>query len=370
MPRMWNRFCACLTAVDKCLAICAVVLCLGGLPRPAAGQTPPSITGTRDVFTGRPAAGGKAWATASLDSASWALGGHATLTVEVRHALSAGAAGGAGGAGGAGDAGGAGGWVFPAWADSLPGGLEIVRPLGGDTAAAAGPDGTEWIVVNRRFLVTAWDTGIAELPPLPVVFLGDTAWTAPVAYRIAGPDVTPDTPPMPPAELIEVRWTWWELLLRMWPYGAAAGALAALAWWLIKRYRSRADRPEAAEAPAAELLPHAAALAALERIQREAVWRMGDDKGHHAAISAVLRQYIEARWGFPALERTTLEIRRGLGALPLQEADRTLLLGVLDLADMVKFAKLRTGAEDHERAVLQALRFVHQTAPASPATVG
>jgi len=333
----------------------AVVLaaCVAGATLPAAAQTAPSLTGAQRVPTGRPAADGKAWATAALDSTTWPLGAQVALTIELRNAVAAGA----------------GGWTLPVLADSLPGGLEVVRPLGGDTATVAG-DGGDWTVVQRRFLVTAWDTGFAELPPLPVVFGDDTAWTAAVPYRIVGPDVTPETPPMPPADLIEVRWTWWELLVRWLPWIAAAVALAALALWLIKRYRSRADRAEAAEAPAAELLPHAAALAALERIQREAVWRMGDDKGHHAAISAVLRQYIEARWGFPALERTTLEIRRGLGALPLQEADRTLLLGVLDLADMVKFAKLRTGAEDHERAVLQALRFVHQTAPASPATVG
>lgn len=349
---MWNRFCACSIAVDKCLAICAVVLCFGGLPRPAAGQTPPSITGTRDVFTGRPAAGGKAWATASLDSAAWALGAQTTLTVEARHDATAGT----------------GGWEFPVWADSLPGGLELVRPLGGDTLRTPGPDGTEWIVVNRRYLVTAWDTGFAELPPLPVVFKGDTAWTAPVAYRIAGPDVTPETPPMPPADLIEVRWTWWERFVRALPWLAAGGALAALGVWGWRRYRRTQGATEEGLAEEAVLLPHDAALAALARIQREAAWRSGDDKGHHAAVSDVLRRYVEARWGFPALERTTFEIRRGLGALPLREADRTLLLGVLDLADMVKFAKLRTAAEDHERAVMHAIAFVKSTAPEPSAT--
>jgi len=329
-----------------CVFACALV----GLPRPAAGQTPPSMTGSRDLFTGRPAGGGKAWATAALDSAAWALGAQTTLTVEVRHDVTAGA----------------GGWSFPAWTDSLPGGLEIVRPLGGDTAAAAGPDGAEWIVVHRRFLVTAWDTGHAEVPPLPVLFNGDTAWTAPCAYRIYGPDVTPETPPLPPADLIDVRWTWWERLLRALPWLAAAAAMAGLGWWGWKRYRRRQRVPADRPAEAAVLLPHEAALAALARIQREAAWRMGDDKGHHAAVSDVLRRYIEARWGYPALERTTFEIRRGLGALPLREADRTRLLGVLELADMVKFARLRTGAEDHERAVMHAIAFVTSTAPEAP----
>lgn len=345
---MSNPCCACLTAVAKHFALLGLAFGLLWIPRLAAGQTP-SITGARDLFTGRPAAGGKAWATATLDSASWALGAQATLTVEVRHDVTAGA----------------GGWAFPAWTDSLPGGLEIVRPLGGDTAAAAGPGGEEWIVINRRYLVTAWDTGFAEVPPLPVLFNGDTAWTAPVAYRIAGPDVTPDTPPMPPADLIEVRWTWWELLLRALPWLAAAGAAAALGRWAWKRYRRRQTGTAEAQEAAVALQPHEAALAELARIQREAAWRMGDDKGHHAAVSEVLRRYVEARWGFPALERTTFEIRRGLRALPMREEDRTLLVGVLELADMVKFAKLRTGAEDHERAVLQAIAFVKSTAPAA-----
>jgi hypothetical protein len=186
-----------------------------------------------------------------------------------------------------------------------------------------------------------------------------------VAYRIAGPDVTPDTPPMPPADLIDVRWTWWELLLRALPWLAAAGAAAALGRWAWKRYRRRQTGTAEAQEAAVALQPHEAALTELARIQREAAWRLGDDKGHHAAVSEVLRRYIEARWGFPALERTTFEIRRGLRALSMREEDRTLLVGVLELADMVKFAKLRTGAEDHERAVMQAIAFVKSTAPAS-----
>ena len=350
---MSNPCCACLTAVAKVLIRCvAVVLaaCVAGATLPAAAQTAPSLTGAQRVPTGRPAADGKAWATAALDSTTWPLGAQVALTIELRNAVAARA----------------GGWVLPVLADSLPGGLEVVRPLGGDTATVAG-EGGDWTVVQRRFLVTAWDTGFAELPPLPVVFGDDTAWTAAVPYRIVGPDVTPETPPMPPADLIEVRWTWWELLLRWLPWIAAAVALGFAGRWAWRRYRRRGEDAGKAHVEAEVVrAPHEVALARLERIQREAAWRMGDDKGHHAGISEVLRRYIEEQFGFPALERTTLEIRRGLRSLPLSEEDRTLLLSVLDLADMVKFAKLRTGPEDHERAVAQAIRFVHRTAPAGP----
>ena len=70
MPPLSNPCCACLTAVAKHFALLGLAFGLLWIPRLAAGQTP-SITGARDLFTGRPAAGGQAWATAPLDSASW-----------------------------------------------------------------------------------------------------------------------------------------------------------------------------------------------------------------------------------------------------------------------------------------------------------
>ena len=123
------------------------------------------------------------------------------------------------------------------------------------------------------------------------------------------------------------------------PVWIALGGLAALvlggaAWWAVRVLRQ--PRPEAATAP------YPAALARLTALDTEAPQTPAEIERHVVAARAVLREYLAARLGVPALEATTAELDAAL------RADARVASGAADAvraalvpADLVAFAGAR-----------------------------
>ena len=166
-----------------------------------------------------------------------------------------------------------------------------------------------------------------------------------------------------PAQIKQVEWTWQEKARKWLPLLLAILALAGLAYWLIRKIKNKPSIPVADETQPEPLEPaHIIALRELERVQTEAIWKQGRVKEHHAAVSLILRAYFEGRFAFPAMERSTDEIRSGLTLLPLKKEEQELVFEVLALTDLVKFAKLTPSADDHHRIIERSMRFVELTA--------
>jgi hypothetical protein len=133
----------------------------------------------------------------------------------------------------------------------------------------------------------------------------------------------------------------WELLLGL-------VALMAAGWLTWRtRYRSQAPVPEivpATPASPAQPEPYADALARLSTIEAQR-WGESDVARHYAEVTDVLRDYLEA-FGVPARERTTSELRWALPGELLTDRGRRRFEAVFPVADLVKFAHWRPGAED------------------------
>jgi hypothetical protein len=137
-------------------------------------------------------------------------------------------------------------------------------------------------------------------------------------------------------------------------------ALAGLAaYFYRKRRRPVAALPSAAPALALPSTPYILALAQLDRIEREHWPNGGYVPRHYEEIVNVLREYLEAREGLPARERTTEEL---LWALPPHLAEggfREMLGELLDEADLVKFAQLLPGLGRSERFLERSRLLLH-----------
>ncbi len=121
---------------------------------------------------------------------------------------------------------------------------------------------------------------------------------------------------------------WW-LLLALPPL-LAAGVLAA-------RRRARPAPPR----PAGEI-----AWEALSRLAAAGLVEKGEVTRFVVALSAILREYVERRFGVRAPERTTEEFLAEAAAHPRLAAHRAALEGFLRLADRVKFARYEPREED------------------------
>ena len=259
---------------------------------------------------------------------------------------------------------------WPDWKDSIPGGLELLGPFETDTLVVDLENGSVAFAIRRMYMVTCWDSGFIAIPPVGIPYGADTIFSNSLELTVL---LAPRGEAGEIAGAADIRTTEWSLSERFiqWlPWILAVISAIGLSVWVIRKWRAREPSQEK-EAPL-ESIPtepaHLIALRDLERIESDAIWANGDVKKHHSNTSEALRRYLEGRFEFRALERSTEEIKRGIPNLPLLSEDAETLLNVLELTDLVKFAKWNPTADDHIRVVKRAIRFVEQTLPNLEAT--
>ncbi len=332
---MSNRSCNCLTAVDKLrptIRLAALCLAIVSLHASTYGQT----------------------VTMALDTNVIAIGDQTRLTITATRGITQNQHK----------------FNWPTWKDSLPGGLELIGEFDSDTSAVDLNDGSMAFAIRRSYVVTCWDSGYVAIPPVGIAFGSDTIRSNPLGLNVL---LSPPGEAGKIAAAADIRETEWTLGERIkqwlpWLLGSLASiALIALIAWKW-RMRDPIEKKKTFEAPKPKEAAHITALRELEAIEEQALWKKGEVKRHHARTNEVLRKYLEGRFEFRALERSTDEIKTGISSLPILNADREILLEILEMTDLVKFAKWSPSADDHIRIVKRAMRFIEQTLPTPEAT--
>jgi len=125
--------------------------------------------------------------------------------------------------------------------------------------------------------------------------------------------------------------------------------LGLLVWLVVRWIRSRPGLPPPT--------PTAVALEELGKLRA----RANDIEPYpfSIAVSDVLRTFIsKAKFQLPATHQTSPEFLAAISESPLfSEKDRTLLAGVLEKTDMIKFARLQATSADNVELVESALTF-------------
>lgn len=146
----------------------------------------------------------------------------------------------------------------------------------------------------------------------------------------------------------------------------AGGLLAVIAAVILWRRRQR-------PAPVVDSrTPYQRALDELAAIEAMALPAEGRYKEHYTLVSQAVRTYVEHRYGIPALERTTGEIRRDLRQTGMPPAITALLVAFLQESDLIKFSTFTPDQESAQELLEQARAIVQATAPApeEPAAAG
>lgn len=138
-------------------------------------------------------------------------------------------------------------------------------------------------------------------------------------------------------------WTWLWIAL-------AGLAILAIGYWFFKRR----EKPVAVPPIIPVLSPLEAALAALQQLRQD----NPPVEIFYTRLSDIVRQFIEGQFGLRAPERTTEEF---LAEATLPADSMSLLSAFLQESDLVKFARLRPGQEDMERAFSAAETFVRRS---------
>lgn len=244
------------------------------------------------------------------------------------------------------------------WPDSIAG-IEVV----------SGPEIDNKNPASARYTwhVSVFDTGWVRIPPLAVVIRQgnqiDTFMTTDIPIQVSA--VEPDSSGLVGIKDIMHQSFSIAYYKKYIPHLIILLLiLAGLYYWWRKNQRKK----EIIELPEPEPSAHEWALAALNKLEEKKLWQKGEVKEHYTLLTAILREYLERRYGINALEQTSDEILAQLGSLELGKELLSDTEQLLSAADLIKFAKADPGADLHKATIERVRRFVMETMlPEEPA---
>jgi len=248
-------------------------------------------------------------------------------------------------------------YVFPSFpGDTLVKGLEILNRGKLDTVSI----NNERIKLKTDYVVTSFDTGLYYIPPVKILAGTDTFESNNLGIKIMTYQV--DTVKMQvydikgvqkPPFVLSDYWVGTCIFLLFY-------ALVLLLIWFYLRKKFPRLKGEIL-AQESLLPPHVVAIMELDRLKAEKSWKFGKNKKYYTELTDIIRKYIERRFQFNALEMTTDEI------LILFKRDKSTqsvyqnLSQILQLADLVKFAKIEPLESENELSMINSYLFVNQT---------
>lgn len=248
------------------------------------------------------------------------------------------------------------------------GAFEEVRRTRGDRTSADGRRVREF-----ELELMGWFVGDQMVPPIPVTYViggaAHSTQTNAVPVTVVGVigdgeaalrDIAPPVPVSRP------DWTiiWISIVVGASVAGAALILVAA--FLLRRRRRTRAPvRKGVRVGPPLEA--DAEALARLDELEASGTLDADDRKPAFIELSEIVRVYLGRRFGFPALDSTTSEIKASLRRRPGTAAALEILEEWLRVSDLVKYAGYQPPLEEAREAVAQARELVAVT-PAAIAT--
>jgi hypothetical protein len=215
---------------------------------------------------------------------------------------------------------------------------------------------------EQDIVFTVFDSGYYAFDPVKVIYAFgnqlDTAYSGSLLFKV-------DNPPLDSTGLRDIKPIVEEPMTIEDFYPYLAGLLGLLLliglYMFIRRLQKGKPEQEAEVIP--DRPPHEVALEKLMLLREERPWEKGAIKLYYSDVSNILREFIERRFDFPALESTTYEIRKKFKGTPWKKLNLDTLFGVLETADLVKFAKGTPDEATHESVLKNAFAFVEEARP-------
>jgi hypothetical protein len=189
------------------------------------------------------------------------------------------------------------------------------------------------VQLTQTYTITSWDSGKWTLPQF---FPNNTSITIAVGYTPF--DV--NQPYNDIKDIVDVKkpeksnWIWYVI-----------GALLVLVLFLL--FFPPGKKP--AEAPKYDKNAYRKAMDELNTLKSEQVAEK-DVKEYYTRLTSIFRTYMANRWGIESYSKTTGDLAIQLQEIKMHPDDYKLLVQVLRLSDLVKFAKFHPLAADNDKS--------------------
>ena len=250
-------------------------------------------------------------------------------------------------------------------ADTLTSKVEIAVKTDGDTTDI----GNGRVQIKRDFILQSFDSGMYVLPPLQYVVGKDTFLTPHQSLKViaVNVDTLKTVHDYKPVENVPFKLFDWvpDVISDYWWVYVIVLLVIAIGLFVYLKWLRKGELPLMPKKK--RLPPYEEAMLHLEQLKQKQLWQAGQDKAYFTELTDILRVYIDRRFGINAVEMTSSQIIEVLRTNEETRAVNSLLNSILEVADFVKFANMRTLPDDNETAYQRALNFVNETKPVEPA---
>lgn len=241
---------------------------------------------------------------------------------------------------------------------------------GVETSAIGEPEssdiGSGRYSVKQDITIQSFDSGIYMLPPFAFVENGETIKSNQVVLKVLPVPVDSMKTVHDFADVVDVKREFmdympdWAVNYGIWILLALALiAMGVAGYFLYKRNGGIRLTPKKAEPP------YNVAMRELNRLKNENLCEQGREREYYTRLTEILRVYLDTRFGINAMEMTSSQILDALQQNETAAMSKKYMEQVLEVADFVKFAKVRPLPQDNAEAFNSAIKFIEDTKPLS-----
>jgi hypothetical protein len=247
--------------------------------------------------------------------------------------------------------------IFPEFKEKLTDEIEIVEKSSVDSAEL---DDNK-IGLYQNLTITAFDSGLLYIPPLSFFYktdgFADSISSSANYLEVFTVKIDTTGTIRDIKGLYKAPYSLGEL----YPYILTLIFIGLLVWFIIYYLeKKKKDEPILRRTRPPEM-PHVIALRELDKLKAEKLWQQNKAKLYYTRLTEIIRMYIERRFDIMAMEETTNEILNEFQDRGIENINYSILEQLLNLADLVKFAKAEPLPDENITHIENAYLFVKNT---------
>lgn len=245
--------------------------------------------------------------------------------------------------------------------DTLVKEVEVIDMSQADTTDL----GNNRVQIKRDLLIQSFDSGLYTLPPILYASGGDTSATDRLTLKVIPVSVDSLATIHTYAGVEEGESRWYDFMpdwiTDYWGWYLLAAILIAggiVGYLLITKKGRAVILPAKKPVP-----PYELAMRQLNELKEQHLCENGQEREFYTRLTEILRDYLARRFGINAMEMTSSQIVSILESNAETKLPNRYMKQILEIADFVKFAKVRPLPDDNVKAFSSAMQFVEDTRP-------